>query len=109
MTAAALLRSRTCTKEAVEQMFNVQNKNTSFYVVFPKYSKTVPSQPLCWWRHLLWYGNIVYLKVCDEYPCHITETFFITPSSKVAGTVLEPSLQCYLAIYVHYLLICTVV
>ena len=109
MTAAALFRGRMSTKDVVEQMFSVQNKNTSFCVVSPNYIKTVPSQPLSWWRHLLWYGNIVHLKVCDEYPCHITETFSITPSPKVADTVVEPSMHCYLAIYVHYLLIRTVV
>ena len=104
MTAAALFRGRMSAKEVVEQMFSVQNKNTSLYVVSPNYIKTVPSQPLSWWRHLLWYGDIVHLKVREEYPCHIMETFSITPSPKVTDTAVEPLMQCCLSIYEHRLL-----
>ena len=69
----------------------------------PNYIKTVPSQPVSWWRHLLWYGDIVHLKVRGDYPCRAKGPFSITLSLEVADTVVEPLTQCCISIHEHHL------
>ena len=82
LTAAAVFRGRMSTKEGDEQMFSVQNKNSSYYVVDPQLHQDRPISTIL--------SVAALALVREEYPCHIMETFSTTPSPKVTDTVVEP-------------------